>query len=392
MSRNDLIIRGLSTISPLGASANECFRTFRNLSPRYREINGRPVFALTDDGNSVVTAVETDPLLSELDRTTQLAIAAARGTKNLIGRKVPAIGCVTIGSARGATTTLEKTFKDYEQGAVALQPHTSPRTTAGNISSWVAQEFAKESNEPIAAINTSMTCTSAFHSLLVSHAFVSSRMASAALFGGAESCLTPYTLAQLDALRIYSRQEGPWRCRPCTSADPRSNSVMLGEGAGCALLMPDDGERIPGDLHLAGIGWSLESIPSATGISEDGIGFEVAMQKALGSTHGGVPIDAVILHAPGTIKGDEAELLALERLLPGVPACTTKHLTGHTYGASGMVSLALAQILLNGGSWQGAPYPSQALGTGFESPRGVLINTAGFGGNTISIIVTHAGG
>jgi len=165
---------------------------------------------------------------------------------------------------------------------------------------------------------------------------------------------------------------------------------MLGEGSGCALLMHDDGRQIPGDMKLAGIGWSLESIPSATGISEDGIGFEVAMQKALRSTHGSVPIDAVILHAPGTTKGDEAELLAVERLLPRVPVCTTKHLTGHTYGASGMVSLALAQILLAGSSWQGTPYPSQALGRGFESPRGVLINTAGFGGNTISIIVTLA--
>jgi len=231
-----------------------------------------------------------------------------------------------------------------------------------------------------------MTCTSALHSLMVAHAFIRSGMASAALFGGTESCLTEYTIAQLKALRIASRG-GEWPCTPCLRAERAGNSVTLGEAAGCAYLMKADGTTLPGDMRLLGLGWSLESTPSATGISEDGEGFETAMRNATSALDPGRRVDCVILHAPGTNKGDEAELRAVRRVLPEAPLCTTKHLTGHTYGASGMVSLLLAQALLGGAGWPGFPYPSQANSGAFEAPKTVLINTAGFGGNSISVIV-----
>jgi 3-oxoacyl-(acyl-carrier-protein) synthase len=99
-------------------------------------------------------------------------------------------------------------------------------------------------------------------------------------------------------------------------------------------------------------------------------------------------IDAVIAHAPGSVKGDQAELRAIRAVFGEVPVYTTKHLTGHTYASSGMVSLSLAQALFESAKWTGLPYPSLASwDSNPASTRVIAVNTAGFGGNAITAIV-----
>jgi 3-oxoacyl-(acyl-carrier-protein) synthase len=233
-------------------------------------------------------------------------------------------------------------------------------------------------------------------------------MVEAALFGGSDACLTAYTIAQLDALRIYAQGGIPWPCRPLFGAlqpdtAPPINRVILGEGAGTALLVSEDAGGFPSnacgsDLELLGVGWALEEIATPTGISSDGVAFESAMRMALKEASSGEPVEivSVIMHAPGSQRGDGAELDAVRRVLGSVPVYSTKHLTGHTYGASGMISLALATAMLNGVDIPPLPYLSgeaTELCKGFRirpslgSRRGVLINTAGFGGNAISVLV-----
>jgi 3-oxoacyl-(acyl-carrier-protein) synthase len=152
--------------------------------------------------------------------------------------------------------------------------------------------------------------------------------------------------------------------------------------------MGDDGADLDGDLSLLGLGWSVEETPTATGLSADGRAFERSMRMALAALPLGASVDTVVAHAPGSVKGDEAELSAISRVFSDrVMVVSTKHLTGHTYGASGMVSLALAQALIEGGVWRGFPYEAAAKGPSEGSARVVLINTAGFGGNSVSVIV-----
>ena len=391
-----LIIRGLSTISPLGTAREDIARLLEDPTPPavpFAERNNRPIFPLTLSGDELVRAVAAEERYSRLDRVAHLAIAAARGTLDAAHGRHGEIGCVTIGSSRGATQALERTIAGFAVDATKVPTETSPTTTAGNISSWVAQEFIARRSRggaalPVATIGTSMTCSSAFQSLLTATAFVRSGMSSAAIFGGAEACLTPYTIAHLEAIRIYSDGPMPWPCRPCGSVSVASNTVALGEGAGTAILIKDDGVRLDGDLEILGVGWAVEETPTATGLSADGRAFERSMRMALAELPSAVSVDTVVVHAPGSVKGDEAELSAVSRVLSDeVMVVSTKHLTGHTYGASGMVSLALAQALIGGAQWGGFPYESAARGRQKGASQVVLINTAGFGGNSVSVIV-----
>jgi 3-oxoacyl-(acyl-carrier-protein) synthase len=194
----------------------------------------------------------------------------------------------------------------------------------------------------------------------------------------------------MEALKIYAREVNSWPCQPFGSERGSLSSVVLGEGAGSALLLSGEEQIKPGDLALLGVGWAVEPIPSATGISSDGDAFKAAMSMAQLEARGyGVSkVDAVIAHAPGTQKGDAAELAAIYSVFGAdTGVLSTKHLTGHTYGASGMVSLSLASALLGGVEIRGFPYPSVIASSCAGIPDAVAINTAGFGGNAISIIV-----
>lgn len=391
-----LILRGLSTISPLGTSREDIAEFLEEPSLSAvpcAERGNRPIFPLSQRGEELVRAVAQEERYSRLDRVAHLAIAAARDTLDAARGRHFAIGCVTIGSSRGATHALERTIGDFTGDPSKVPTETSPTTTAGTISSWVAQECvsrlgARGERGSVVSIGTSMTCSSAFQSLLTACAFVRSGMSTVALFGGAEACLTPYTIAHLEALRLYSDGATPWPCRPCGSLAVSSNTVALGEGAGTALVMADDGAEVEGDLALLALGWAVEETPTATGLSSDGRAFERSMRMALAAMPEGVIVDTVVVHAPGSLKGDEAELSAVSRVFSDqVTVASTKHLTGHTYGASGMVSLAFAQALIQGARWSGFPYETPIRARREGATRVVLINTAGFGGNSVSVVV-----
>ena len=391
-----LIIRGLSTISPLGTSAAEVARLFDDPQPAAIPCAARPtrpVFPLTVEGEKLVQRVAQEERYGRLDKVSHLALASVRQTLDLARGRHGEIGCVSLGSSRGATQSLEGTISAFAIDASKVPTETSPTTTAGNISSWVAQEIlARRSSlshgARLASLSTSMTCSSAFQSLITACAFIRAGFATAAVFGGSEACLTPYTIAHLEALRIYADGDKPWPCRPCGSVSSATNTVALGEGAGTAILMEDDNAEVEGDLELLGIGWAVEETPTATGLSADGYAFERSMKMALENLETARKVDTVIVHAPGSVRGDEAELRAVARTLgEGVMVCSTKHLTGHTYGASGMVSMALAQALLEGAPWRGFPYESAAGCFMVGRPQTILINTAGFGGNSVSVVV-----
>lgn len=386
------IIRGLKVISATGSGAEDWSQAVKLEKAPIRklpEAGDAPIFPLTAVAQERLQVLEEDPRFASLDRVTQLALCVAHDTLATL-QPHDDVGCISIGSSRGPTHALERAVGGFI-ARCGVHPLTSPVTTAGNLASSVAQSYlAGGDSRPTraAAISTSMTCSSAFHSLMVASSFLRAGFATVALFGGSESCLTPFTIAQLTALRLYSNDPGAWPCQPFGADRGSSNTVVLGEGAGTALLLPDRGEYKPSDLVLLGIGWALEQSPSVTGISLDGAALQNSMRMAAARLDGRA-VDLVIAHAPGSLKGDEAELFAIREVFGDVAICTTKHLTGHTYGASGMVSLSMAQGLLTGDcQWSGMPYSSS---TGSPSPhpqpRTIAINTAGFGGNSVTVIV-----
>lgn len=261
-----------------------------------------------------------------------------------------------------------------------LSPYASPTTSLGNITSWLAQLFQYTTE-----VEISMTCSTASASILNAIAWLSSGLAEVAIVGGAEAPLTPFTIAQMKALRIVASSTSSEKF-PCRASDlnKQHNTMVLGEGAACFSLSK---KTIHSHPLAAIIGWgsASENIHHPTEQSPDGINFQKAMQEA---TIGRIP-DLIITHTPGTLIGDRAELEAVKKVFPSQPPyINIKWRDGHSLGASGALSVFEAIQILQ--YQQLSELPPWLKGQKFpEAIKTILINTAGFGGQAVSLLLAH---
>ncbi len=317
--------------------------------------------------------------LPHAPRVVRLALVAARLAVERAGWQ-PHTQEITLNmaSARGATDTWERAHSNWFSGG-QLAADTSPSTTLGGIGSTVSQELGLQGY----SFGHSITCSGAAFAIANAVAWLRAGMATRILAGGAEAPLTAFTVEQMKALRIYSREDKP--TYPCRALDvgKRENTMVLGEGAACFAL---ETEPEQAQAWVAGLGYGQEPLPSAAGMQPDGQALQRAMRKALDQAGLSRP-DVIIPHAPGTRKGDRAERAALQALfgenIP--PLASNKWKIGHTLGASGALSLELALLLLRDQAW--CPQPGW-IGQKPESRMdSVLVNAAGFGGQAVSILL-----
>ena len=388
MQHEPIYITALSSISPLGTSLKEVWENYK----RPDHFLGEKIYdnipawgaSLTEDTqHRILTLANSDTKYKNLDPTVLYAIYAARETISQAGWEEGDFG-VNIGSSRGATALFEKYHKEFIQKGEA-STLSSPTTTLGNISSWVAHDLQTQGPE----ISHSITCSTALHSLLNGVAWLKSGMANKFLVGGSEAPLTPFTIAQMKALKIYSRFErNDPEGYPCRAfdLDKKQNSMVLGEGASMACL--EKGNLDNALARIEGLGYATEILEHNISISSDAVCFQRSMAMALGKTDP-KEVDAVVMHAPGTIKGDLSEVAAIKKIFgKDMPALTTnKWKVGHSFGASGMLSLELAVLMLLHQEFIGVPYVKYDAMP--KHIKKVMVNAVGFGGNAVSVLLAR---
>ncbi len=313
-----------------------------------------------------------------LDNSVLYAMAVCRDATAAAGWSEGSGFGVNLGSSRGATGLFEKFHREFrESGRVGTQA--SPTTTLGNIASWVAQDLRSGGPE----LSHSITCSTALHALLNGVAWLRAGMSPRFLVGGSEAPLTPFTIAQMKALKIYSREDGPYPCR-ALDLGKACNTMVLGEGAGAVCL--EIGNVKEALAIIEGMGWATEPLQHGASLSAEANCLQRSMQMALAGKNP-EEVDAVVMHAPGTIRGDRSEYRAVQHIFgENLPALTTnKWKVGHTLGASGLLSLEMAVLMLQKQHFIGIPYLPAT-----KSParlRSILVNAVGFGGNAVSVLL-----
>ncbi|MEN2402062.1 beta-ketoacyl synthase N-terminal-like domain-containing protein [Flavobacterium sp. MC2016-06] len=381
-----IAITAFSSISPLGNNAEEVWKKYLEkehcFSKQFLDQQETSVAALDSESKQIVAEIrESDIKYKFLDDSVLFALAASRKAVKEAGWSKDDIFGINIGSSRGATDLFEKHYKEYLDTGKA-QTLASPTTTLGNISSWIAHDL--QSNGP--EISHSITCSTALHALLNGVAWLRSGMADKFLVGGSEAPLTDFTIAQMRALKIYSRinqQEEAW---PNLAFDFKKtqNTMILGEGASVCCL--ESGEKENAIAYVTGVGYATEILEHNISISAEATCFQKSMKMALKDVDLDT-VDAIVMHAPGTIKGDLTELRAIEKVFESnLPLLTTnKWKIGHTFGASGMLSLELALLMIQHDTFIGVPFGAPMKQN--KSIKRVLINAVGFGGNAVSILI-----
>ncbi|MDO6493072.1 beta-ketoacyl synthase N-terminal-like domain-containing protein, partial [Cellulophaga sp. 2_MG-2023] len=207
-----IYITALASISPLGTSLDKVWESYKNDAHLLEEKNiGSQkswVAGLNDDAKQEIEALKNSDLkYKSLDDTVLFAMYASRKTLKQAGWSSKDNFGVNFGSSRGATALFEKYHTEFLEKDKA-STLSSPTTTLGNISSWVAHDLQTQGPE----ISHSITCSTALHSLLNGVAWVKSGMANKFLVGGSEAPLTPFTIAQMKALKIYARGTEAYPC------------------------------------------------------------------------------------------------------------------------------------------------------------------------------------
>ncbi|WP_298754095.1 beta-ketoacyl synthase N-terminal-like domain-containing protein [uncultured Psychroserpens sp.] len=378
--QHPISITAIASISPLGSLPDEIWKNYTNTNHFFTKKEGNLIAKIsTETKKEIDTLKQSNSKYKTLDDSVLFAIYASRQAVTNANWKASDNFGINIGSSRGATTLFENYHSEFinNQKANTL---TSPTTTLGNISSWVAHDLQTQGPE----ISHSITCSTALHALLNGIAWINSGMCDKFLVGGSEAPLTPFTIAQMQALKIYAKTDDSQFPNQSLDLSKKDNTMILGEGAAMACL--ESGETNNAIAKIIGIGYATELLEHNASLSTNALCFQRSMKMALGSVKP-EDVDIIVTHTPGTIKGDHAEINAIETIFCNkIPSLTTnKWKIGHSLGASGLLNIEMAIMMLQHETFISIPYLKS------QTPKhikNILVNAVGFGGNAVSILLS----
>jgi 3-oxoacyl-[acyl-carrier-protein] synthase II len=265
---------------------------------------------------------------------------------------------------------------------------------AGNVS---IRHGAKGPNSA-----TATACSAGAHAIGDSFRIIERGDADAMICGGAESAITPMSVAGFASMRaLSSRNDDPQHAsRPF---DLERDGFVIGEGAGLMILEELEFAKARGANILAeivGYGMSGDAF-HVTMPDETGSGAIRVMERALKDA-GLAPeqIGYINAHGTSTPYNDKFETLAIKKVFGeharNIPISSTKSMTGHALGAAGGLEAVFSVKVLTENKLPATinyefPDPDCDLDYIPNTPREakvdyVLSNNFGFGGTNACLI------
>ena len=240
------------------------------------------------------------------------------------------------------------------------------------------------------AYTLSTACSSSARAIISGRRLIEAGLVDAAIVGGADT-LSRMPINGFNSLESLS----PTLCQPF-SRD--RCGITIGEGAALMLLA-----REPHPVVLLGVGESSDAYHISSPHPE-GAGAIRAIRQALNEAKlRPEEVGYINLHGTATPLNDSVEAHVVHTLFgERVPCSSTKHLTGHTLGAAGIIEAALSALILQ----RNLPLPVQDFSRSPRDPRlpacgiltesrhlakpVILSNSFAFGGNNASILLGTA--
>ena len=249
---------------------------------------------------------------------------------------------------------------------------------------------------------TATACSAGAHAIGDSFRIIERGDADAMICGGAESAITPMSVAGFASMRALStRNDDPKRAsRPF---DAERDGFVIGEGAGLLILEELEFAKARGANILAeivGYGMSGDAF-HVTMPDETGSGAIRVMQRALNDA--GIDPDKIgyiNAHGTSTPYNDKFETLAIKKVFGenayNIPVSSTKSMTGHALGAAGGIEAVFSVLAIKEGKLPPTinyefPDPDCDLDYITEGSRDVTVdyvlsNNFGFGGTNACLI------
>ena len=202
---------------------------------------------------------------------------------------------------------------------------------------------------------TATACASGNHAIGDSFKIIQRDDADVMICGGAESTITPMTIAGFAAMRALSTRNGD-PARASRPFDRDRDGFVVGEGAGIVILEELEHARHRGAqiyAEVAGYAMSADAY-HITAPDETQSGVVRAMRRAIHDA--GIAteqIEHINTHGTSTPLGDKSETLAIKKTFGPhaykLAITSTKSMTGHLLGAAGGVEAVFTLLAIHHG-------------------------------------------
>ncbi|WBB76279.1 beta-ketoacyl-[acyl-carrier-protein] synthase family protein [Micromonospora sp. WMMD1128] len=401
------LITGMGLFTPAGRGVAETFDAL---------LTGRSGLSRPPEGHPARDSLEVAGVLPEidprsvasgpetkvLDRVVLLALltaAEALADAGLqVGRDVdPERTAVIVGGVGGMSTLERQIVARADRGRAAVSPY----LLTGILPNMPSARIAIAHGIRGYSSSVGTACASGAQAVADGVRLIRAGEADVVVCGASEAPLFGTFADTFTNARALARgwDEPTEASRPF---DKRRNGFVLSEGA-ALLVLERDGHAaargVTGYAAVAGYGTNTDAY-HPTAPRPDGAGAAACMRRALAA--GGIePADVgyVNAHGTGTRLGDVAETTALAEVfgVGGVPASSTKALTGHLLGASGVLEAAATALALRRGLLPPTyhlddPDPECEADHVRAVPRPTrtdhaLTNSFGFGGQNVSLLL-----
>lgn len=407
MTRPEVVVTGMGMVTPVGTTAAEVHAAMcEGRSGLRRPPEGHQVgdalevgaFAPAIDPASVLPATEARVVDRYIVMALQAAADAMRDADFEVGRDADPYRVAVILSGTGGLATLEaQVVLRTVKGRLGVSPYLLP----GMLPNMGAARIAIKYGMQGFVSSSGTACAAGGQAIGEALRLLRADEADVVLAGCSEAPLFPTLADTFGNARALARG---WADDPEGASRPfdrRRNGLVLGEGAGVFVLERRDFADARGAAaHADVLGWGVTNdAHHPTTPRPDGAGASEAMRRAL-SDSGLAPIDIGYLNAHGTSTklGDAAEALAVRTLFgaDAPPVSSTKAVTGHMLGASGVVESAVSIHTLRTGLLPPThnledPDPDCDLDHVRKIPRTgqvehVMSNSFGFGGHNVSVV------
>ncbi|NBE79754.1 beta-ketoacyl-[acyl-carrier-protein] synthase family protein [Micromonospora rubida] len=406
------VITGMGLFTPVGRGVAETFDAL---------LTGRSGLTRPADDHPARESLEVAGLLPDidprtvasgpetrvLDRIVVLALLAAADALAdagiEVGRDVdPGRIGVIVGGVGGMSTLESQVLARAARGRAAVSPY----LLTGILPNMPAARIAIAHGIRGYSSSVGTACASGAQAVADAVRLIRAGEADVVVCGASEAPLFPTFADTFGNARALARgwADPAEASRPF---DARRNGFVLAEGA--ALLVLERAEHaaargVTGYAEVAGYGANTDAY-HPTAPRPDGSGAAECMRRALAG--GGVTagdIGYVNAHGTATKLGDIAETAALTAVFGdgGVPVSSTKALTGHLLGASGVLEAAATALALGRGllppTWNlDDPDPACPADHISKEPRAAapehaLTNSFGFGGQNVSLLLRRSTG
>jgi beta-ketoacyl-acyl-carrier-protein synthase II len=342
-----VVVTGMGTINPLGASVDESWENALAGKPTVG-----PITAFDASGYLSQIACEVrgfDPTKyvhpkesRRMDRFQHFAAGAAQeamaqaGLDDFSSEENPV--AVVVSSAVGGLISLSDGMKVLlEQGPRRVSPFTIPMFMPNGLAGMLAIKYGAKGP----CFSVASACATGTDSLGQAWVLLRSGAVDVALAGGAEATVTEIGISTFDRVGALSRRNEPGAPTP-SPFDKNRDGFVMGEGAAIFVLETLEHALARGAEPLAefvGYGSTCDAHHMTAPHPEGAGGVEAIKTALVTGELQPEQVDYINAHGTGTELNDVAETLAIKSAFgeaaTQVAISSSKSMTGHMMGATG---------------------------------------------------------